>query len=194
LRIQTFGGLRAWLGDDPLALPPSRQARALLACLATADKPLHRARLCELLWENSSDPRGALRWCLSRLKAVLDAGGAARLIAEDDALSVSAEGWDVDARRLRELARGISGADTGGLEAAVARFSGPFLADLDLADSIRFESWRVGEEKSCPRPAPWSSRNCSAPRDSPRPRPAWAMSGSSRIPWTNGPTWPCWKP
>ncbi len=148
LRIQTFGGLRAWLGDDPLALPPSRQARALLACLAIAEKPLHRARLCELLWENSADPRGALRWCLSRLKVVLDAGGTVRLRAEDDSLSVDPEAWDVDARRLRSLAKAVASADTAALEAAASRFSGPFLADLDLADSIRFESWRVGEEKS----------------------------------------------
>lgn len=148
MRIQTFGGLRAWLGDDPLGLPASRQARALLACLATAERPLQRARLCELLWENSPDPRGALRWCLSRLKTVVDSGGATRLIAEDDALWVEPGGWEVDARRLRDLARAPDQADTTVLESAVAQLTGPFLADLDLNDAIRFESWRLGEEKS----------------------------------------------
>ena len=151
MRIQTFGGLRAWLGDDPLALPPSRQARALLACLAVAEKPLQRARLCELLWENSADPRGALRWCLSRLKAVVDSGGAARLAAEGDTLWIDPDAWDVDARQLRALARSIGDAETPALESAAARFAGPFLADLDLGDAIRFESWRVGEETSLAR-------------------------------------------
>jgi DNA-binding SARP family transcriptional activator len=136
------------LGEEPLALPASRQARALLACLATAERPLQRARLCELLWENSPDPRGALRWCLSRLKAVLDAGGAARLVAEDDALWVEPGEWEVDARRLRDLARAAAGTETALLENAVAELTGPFLADLDLNDAIRFESWRLGEEKS----------------------------------------------
>jgi DNA-binding SARP family transcriptional activator len=148
LRIQTFGGLRAWLGDDPVALPPSRQSRALLACLASSSKPWHRSRLCELLWENASDPRGALRWCLSRLKPVLDAGGVARLGTGDDALWVEAGTCEVDGQRLRELSAGAAQAATAELEDAVARFNGPFLADLDLADSIRFESWRVAEEKS----------------------------------------------
>jgi DNA-binding SARP family transcriptional activator len=151
LRIQTFGGLRAWLGSDPLALPASRQARALLACLALAEKPVPRARLCDLLWENSPDPRGSLRWCLSRLKLVLDAGGAARLIAEGDALWVDPEGWDVDARRLRELARAPADAKTEDLETAVARLAGPFLAGLDLGDGLRFESWRVSEERELAR-------------------------------------------
>lgn len=147
LRIQTFGGLRAWLGDEPLALPASRQARALLACLALAEKPVPRTRLCELLWEHSPDPRGALRWCLSRLKLVLDAGSAARLIARDDCLWVDPAAWDVDALRLRDLARTAGQAPTEALEAALTRLAGPFLADLDLGDALRFESWCVGEEQ-----------------------------------------------
>ncbi len=138
-----------------MTLPPSRQARALLACLAGSAKPIHRSRLCELLWENATDPRGALRWCLSRLKPVLDAGGVARLVAEDDSLWLQPGLCDVDGRRLRELAEAIAGREAGPetaeLEEAVARFSGPFLADLELADAIRFESWRVAEEKSLHR-------------------------------------------
>jgi DNA-binding SARP family transcriptional activator len=101
-----------------------------------------------LLWENSPDPRGALRWCLSRLKTVLDSGDATRLIAEDDALWVEPDAWEVDARRLRDLARAPDQAETTVLESAVAQLTGPFLADLDLNDAIRFESWRLGEEKS----------------------------------------------
>ncbi|MEO6094408.1 MAG: AAA family ATPase, partial [Fibrobacteria bacterium] len=139
------------MGEDPLALPPSRQARALLACLAVAEKPLQRARLCELLWENSADPRGALRWCLSRLKAVVDTGGTARLAAEGDTLWIDPESWEVDARQLRSLARSIGAAETPALESGAARFAGPFLADLELGDAIRFESWRTGEEKSLAR-------------------------------------------
>src|SRR5690606_31135570 len=80
----------------PLSLPPSRQSRALLAYLACASKPVHRASLCELLWENTPEPRAALRWCLSRLRQVLEAGGVQRLAAEDAALLLSPDACEVD--------------------------------------------------------------------------------------------------
>jgi DNA-binding SARP family transcriptional activator len=148
LRIQTFGGLRAWLGDEPLALPPSRQSRALLAYLACAYKPSHRAGLCELLWNDSPEPRAALRWCLSKLRPVLDAGGTARLVAEDDNVWIPEHSCEVDGKRLRELAAGSAGAETAALEEAVTRCVGPFLSDLDVADAYRFESWKASEEKA----------------------------------------------
>ncbi len=58
-----------------MALPPSRKLRALLAYLALAREPVSRSQLCELLWDAPSDPRGELRWCLSKLRRLLDSPG-----------------------------------------------------------------------------------------------------------------------
>ncbi|MHA7819871.1 MAG: alpha/beta fold hydrolase [Erythrobacter sp.] len=52
-------------------LPKSRKARALLAYLALQDRPVHRARLGEMFWERAADPRGGLRWALTRLRKAL---------------------------------------------------------------------------------------------------------------------------
>lgn len=82
---------------------------------------------------------------------MVDSGGIPRLAAEGDTLWIDPDAWDVDARQLRSLARSIGATETPALESAAARLAGPFLADLDLGDAIRFESWRVGEEKSLAR-------------------------------------------
>ena len=48
-----------------LPLPRSRKARALLAYLAMAPRPVTREKLCELFWDVADDPKSELRWCLS---------------------------------------------------------------------------------------------------------------------------------
>lgn len=52
-------------------LPKSRKTRALLAYLALQDRPVHRSRLSEMFWDRAADPRGGLRWALTRLRKVL---------------------------------------------------------------------------------------------------------------------------
>ncbi|MFB0612858.1 alpha/beta hydrolase [Aurantiacibacter poecillastricola] len=55
----------------PVELPKSRKARALLAYLAVEGRRIHRLRLCEMFWDKAADPRGGLRWALTRLKKAL---------------------------------------------------------------------------------------------------------------------------
>ncbi len=54
-----------------VAMPKSRKARALLAYLALSGKPQHRTRLSEMFWARAADPRGGLRWALTRLRKLL---------------------------------------------------------------------------------------------------------------------------
>ncbi len=120
----------------------------MLAFLACATRPQHRAGLCELLWAETPEPRAALRWCLSRLRPVLDAGGINRVITDGDSLWIDPATCEVDGKRLRELAASAASAGTEELETTVTRLAGPFLSDLEVADAFRFENWRLGEEKS----------------------------------------------
>src|SRR4051812_21344567 len=69
LGIRLLGELD--LGDGAKRLPPSRRTRALLAYLAVERRPHSRQRLCDLLWSGPNDPRAALRWSLSKVRAVL---------------------------------------------------------------------------------------------------------------------------
>ncbi|TIX15861.1 MAG: transcriptional regulator, partial [Mesorhizobium sp.] len=81
----------------PVALPASRKLRALLAYLALAPHPVGRSRLCELLWDVPNDPRGELRWCLSKLRGALDEPGRRRIETEGDTVALRLAGLGIDA-------------------------------------------------------------------------------------------------
>ena len=47
-----------------------------------APRPVTREKLCELFWDVADDPRSELRWCLSKLRPLVDAPTTTRLIAD----------------------------------------------------------------------------------------------------------------
>src|SRR5262245_59296798 len=83
------------------ALPPSRKTRALLAYLAATGKPHRRERLCAMFWNVPDDPRGSLRWSLSRLRALVDEPDAPRIVATRDTVAFEPRGADVDLLAIR---------------------------------------------------------------------------------------------
>ena len=66
--VWLFGPFRVVRNGAAAALAPSRKVRALIAYLLMAPRPVHRAKLCELFWDVPDDPRGELRWCLSKIR------------------------------------------------------------------------------------------------------------------------------
>ena len=75
LVLRLLGEIEVEKDGTALALPPSKKTRALLAYLAVVRRPQRRDRLCAMFWEIPDDPRGALRWSLSKLRALLDRPG-----------------------------------------------------------------------------------------------------------------------
>ena len=71
LQLILLGELGLRRDGGAIPLPASRKTRALLAFLALNPKPQRRDNLCELLWQDTDDPRAALRWSLSKLRALL---------------------------------------------------------------------------------------------------------------------------
>src|SRR6478609_4623955 len=84
LHIRVLGPVMVSRAGEALPIPRSRKVRALLAFLALGSGPFTRSRLCDLLWDVPNDPRGELRWCLSKLRALLDDPDRKRVIAADD--------------------------------------------------------------------------------------------------------------
>src|SRR6202035_2067585 len=82
--IRMLGPLTIVRDGATLQLPASRKARALLAYLAVAPNLVGRSALCELLWDGPNDPRGELRWCLSKIRKILDRPDRARVVAFSD--------------------------------------------------------------------------------------------------------------
>ena len=100
LTVRLRGDLEVLHGAAPRPLPPSRRARALLAYLVAVLRPHLREQLCDLLWDAPSDPRGELRWCLSKLRPLLDVG-TARLVADREHVAFDASGAAVDLHAVR---------------------------------------------------------------------------------------------
>ena len=72
LEVRLLGPMTVSRGGVALPLPQSRKVRALFAYLALAPHPITRSRLCDLLWDVPQDPRGELRWCLSKIRSLVD--------------------------------------------------------------------------------------------------------------------------
>ena len=148
LTIQLLGAMRVLRGGEPIPLPASRKTRALLAYLALTGREHSRDRLCSLLWPDVDDPRGALRWSLSRLRPVACADGRDRLVATRETVRFDAHGADVDALSVvRLLTRDAAHVSTAPLAEAAASFRGPALEGLDLPDAPDFHGWCIRERE-----------------------------------------------
>lgn len=146
LELQLLGPPAIRRGGAALPLPASRKTRALLAYLAISGKPERRERLCELFWDVPDDPRGALRWSLSKLRPLLDGDGEVRLHADREWVELRIADEAVDWRRLKTVVqRGVAQAPTQALEAAVG--GGELLEGLELSRCERFEAWCVAHRQ-----------------------------------------------
>ncbi|ACG77490.1 adenylate/guanylate cyclase/hydrolase, alpha/beta fold family protein [Phenylobacterium zucineum HLK1] len=148
--LQLLGPLTVRRDGAAELLPASRKTRALLAYLTISGKPERRERLCELFWDVPDDPRGALRWSLSKLRPVVDSGDEVRLLADREWVEIRLPDEAVDWRRLKSLAqRGVARAPTEALQAAAG--GGELLEGLELPRCERFRAWSVAHREDVVR-------------------------------------------
>jgi DNA-binding SARP family transcriptional activator/TolB-like protein len=148
LTIRLLGPLVVQRAGVRLVLPASRKLRALLAYLALARQPVARGTLASLLWDRPNDPRGELRWCLSKLRGVLDEPHRARVRADDDGLWLDLADAQVDALDVLRLTQpGLDTLDEAALGALLARLDGDFLHDGEIDRSASFNAWLVGQRR-----------------------------------------------
>jgi TolB-like protein/DNA-binding SARP family transcriptional activator len=117
----------------------------LLGFLALSGKPVTRTRLCSLLWDVPNDPRGELRWCLSKLRALLDDPEHPRVVTSDDQVSLALDDDQVDARQLaacQDFAQ-----PPARLAALAALVRGPLLAGAELESNAEFTGWLSAERQ-----------------------------------------------
>jgi DNA-binding SARP family transcriptional activator len=148
VEIKLLGELELSIGGRVQPLPASKKTRALLAYLAATARPHLRERLCALLWDGPDDPRAALRWSLTKIRPLLDAG-AVRLSADRERVAFEPKGAVVDAAWVRQaLEVGVEAAPIEVLREVAARFRGELLEGLDLPSCYRFHEWCVGEREA----------------------------------------------
>ncbi len=139
VEIRLLGALSVLSHGEEVPLPASRKTRALLAYLAATGRPVRRERLCELFWEVPDDPRGALRWSLSRLRQ-----GLGDLFESNrETIALRPDRVVVDFGAVRAAAPDTVSLPE--LEAVTATFRGGFLEDLSLPRCPEYEAWRVAQ-------------------------------------------------
>jgi DNA-binding SARP family transcriptional activator len=132
----------------PVALPASRKVRALAAYLALATRPLGRTHLCELLWDEPSDPRGELRWCLSKLRGVFDTPGRRRIESSGDLIRLDLNDCYVDAHEVAAATQsGVGLLDSARLRELAALFAGELLDGLQMDGHPHFDTWLIGQRR-----------------------------------------------
>ncbi|WP_238314291.1 transcriptional regulator [Methylobacterium crusticola] len=143
-----LGPLRLCRHGAPRELPASRKVRGLLAYLALAPRPVPRGQLCALLWDVPDDPRGELRWCLSKIRRLVDEPGAARVVTAADTVALDLSGCAVDAGRVALAARrGVAALATAELRALAGAFAGEVLEDLAIDRSPAFTAWLTAQRR-----------------------------------------------
>ncbi|RUX24877.1 transcriptional regulator [Mesorhizobium sp. M7A.F.Ca.US.011.01.1.1] len=148
LSVRLLGPLMISHDGAPVALPASRKLRALIAYLALAPHPVGRSRLCELLWDVPNDPRGELRWCLSKLRSALDAVGRQRVATQGDTVALDLSDCLVDALEVSQAAtQGLGTLNVERLRTLAKLFAGDFLDGLELERSPHFNSWLTAQRR-----------------------------------------------
>ena len=143
LEIRVLGGVEVIRDGATVTLPPSRKTRALLAYLALSRGPHRREQLCEMFWDVPDDPRGALRWSLSKIRPLVDEPACPRLLADRQSVELRTEGVDIDVLSA-EICADAKAAAIEELARAASSFRGPLLAALDLPENSGFHSWLLG--------------------------------------------------
>ncbi|HEX7126606.1 MAG TPA: transcriptional regulator [Thermodesulfobacteriota bacterium] len=148
LHLRLLGPLAISRGGVALALPRSRKVRALLAYLSLAPQAATRGRLCELLWDVPDDPRGELRWCLSKLRGIVDEPGRPRVETRGDAVRLDLAGCVVDALEVaRATEAGLETLDAERLRALAGLFAGDVLEGLEVDPGLAFSGWLTAQRR-----------------------------------------------
>lgn len=144
LSIQMLGTFRVLKDEEPVALPRSRKARAVLAYVAMGRRPIARDTLVDMFFAETKDPKGGLRWVISRLRVVL---GKALVTTTPASIALAPDAFSLDIELLEK--RVPPDASIADLKAIEATVTGEFLADVSVAKCPEYEAWRLANQVTC---------------------------------------------
>ena len=148
LRFRLLGPLELSRGGEILKLPASRKVRALLGYLVLASRPVARSQVCELLWDVPNDPRGELRWCLSKIRSLIDEKGRKRVIADGGSIRLDLSDCFVDTLEVTHAPEhGIKKLGVDQQKMLAGLFRGELLEGLEIARSPMFDAWITAERR-----------------------------------------------
>jgi len=174
LSIDVLGSLEVRFNGQPASLPTSRKTRALLGYLVLSNAPQRRDRLCELFWDVPDDPRGSLRWSLSKLRPAVNQGGETRLVADRERIRIELEDVEVDLHKVQAVANSDN-AKPAEIAAAWKLADKVLMEDCELSNQDTFAVWLAAERDNLQRlRAQLAAAMVRAGGVSPDKMPAWA--------------------
>jgi TolB-like protein/DNA-binding SARP family transcriptional activator len=149
LQVCLVGPVRVTRDGAPLALPRSRKVLTLLAFLALEAAPQSRTRLCDLFWDAPNDPRGELRWCLSKLRGVTDDAEHRRVVTTGTALvHLDLSDAFVDSVAIERVVKpGLSEATSEQLREVGDLFRGDLLEGVDVDGAPELTTWLAAQRQ-----------------------------------------------
>jgi DNA-binding SARP family transcriptional activator/TolB-like protein len=149
LQVRVLGPVSVSRGAALVPLPRSRKVRALLGFLSLSPSAVSRFRLCGLLWDVPNDPRGELRWSLSKLRGVLDDPDRRRVItSEGNLIALDLSDCVVDAIEVDRIGRArIESATNESLADLCDRYGGDLLEGLQIDGNPEFTGWLVAQRQ-----------------------------------------------
>tara|TARA_R110001592_G_scaffold171405_1_gene409726 strand:- start:40919 stop:42499 length:1581 start_codon:yes stop_codon:yes gene_type:complete len=147
ISIRLLGEFAVFRDSLPVKLPSSKQARALLAYLLITAKPHRRDYLCDLFWEAPKDPRGSLRWSLSKIRPLVNNEDVERLKANRERVEFLTSGLNID---VISLSSKLNTAELSVLELeSIARqLQKKYLDGIDLHNQPLFQQWLAEERQN----------------------------------------------
>lgn len=139
LELSLIGRIAVRRDAQEIALPASAKTRALLAYLAVTGCAHRRETLCSLLWNVPDDPKGGLRWSLSKLRHAVDEPELRRLVSTGDTIRLELSDLRCDFLELKAAAE----LDDAAPLDEVSEIRGDFAPGLNLRGCEEFESWLI---------------------------------------------------
>jgi DNA-binding SARP family transcriptional activator len=147
-RVQLLGPLTIFKNGAAAGLPPSRKVRALLAYLVLSPHAVTREHLCELLWDVPNDPKGELRWCLSKIRHLIDEPNRPRVKAQGDTVRLELTECIVDALEVAQAVQGgIAKLPIAEARCLARLFRGDLLEGLELDRNPAFDGWLTAQRR-----------------------------------------------
>lgn len=147
LHMQLLGALTISRNGVALKLPSSRKVRALLAYLALAPHAVPRSQLCELLWDVPNDPRGELRWCLSKLRGVVDQPDRPRVVTDGDTVAFDLTDCLIDAVEITRATQEGLELRPERLRPLLSLCHGEFLDGFEIDRNPAFNAWLTAQRR-----------------------------------------------
>lgn len=145
ISIKMLGELQVIYDNQLLHLPASKLTRALLIYLLLNNRPQRREHLCNLLWADTKDPRGALRWSLSKLRALLNSD-IEYVVTDKDYVSINKTNLEIDVNSLSGQAA-LQHCSLNELNRLSEQLALPLLDGMDLHNYPEYQNWLTAKRQ-----------------------------------------------